>query len=101
MPMFVTALEMLEQAQFAPAQARALVRVLEIEFSRSREDLIKTSDLNLLESRVGTRIAEAATECMRGIAEAKVESMRWTVLMMTGQTALLAGVMYFLLQNSR
>lgn len=90
MAMSLATLEILEQAQFPPAQARALARAFEAESGTKFENLATKSDLAQLEVRLGKESSAA-----------KTESMRWTVLVMSGQTALLAGVMYFLLQNTR
>jgi hypothetical protein len=52
MPMPVESLEILEQAEVAPAQARAIVRAIEIEMTRAKEALATKQDVNSLKQDV-------------------------------------------------
>src|SRR5687767_9450156 len=102
MSMSLAALEILEQAKFPPAQARAIARVFETEAAH-RADLVTKGDLKAdlaafvtksdwvqLEARLEVKIESVKTDCLR-----------WTFLMVIGQMTLLTGIMYFLLQNLR
>jgi hypothetical protein len=53
MSMPVESLEVLEQADVAPAQARAIVRAIEIELSRTRDALTTKEDFESLRQDVG------------------------------------------------
>jgi hypothetical protein len=52
MPMPVESLEILEQAEVAPAQARAIVRAIEMEMTRAKEALATKQDLNSLKQDI-------------------------------------------------
>lgn len=65
MPMQVESLEVLEQAEVAPAQARAIVRAIEIEIAGAKDTLATKHDVLLLrqesaELRTGLRGEMAA-----------------------------------------
>jgi 2-phosphoglycerate kinase len=49
MPMQAESLEVLEQAEVAPAQARAIVRAIEIELAGAKDTLATKQDLAALE----------------------------------------------------
>jgi ribosomal protein L29 len=134
--MSLAALEILEQAQFPPAQARVIARVLEAESVARREDLATKADLAELRQASKAELAEFQQATKAGLADlrhdfselrhatqadiaelrqatsadinrlevkiesAKAEGIRFTFLAMVGQVAMLAGVMYFLLQNA-
>jgi hypothetical protein len=97
MAMSVATLEILEQAQFSPVQARALARVLEVEAAAHRSDLATKGDI----AELRTDIAKLEARLEVKIESAKGDNMRFTILTMLGQSTLLAGVMYFLLENAR
>jgi hypothetical protein len=128
MAMSVAVLEILEEAQFPPAQARALTRVLEIEAASHREELATKSDLlatradiarlqeitkaDLAHLRESTRadldrlekVIKAELQHLashKDIEQAKAEGMRFTLLAILSQFTLIAGAMYYLLQNAR
>ena len=107
MSMSIAALEILEEAQFSPTQARALARVFEtesmkVEFAALRADLAEARQTMKMEfAAVRAEIAEKRQATKADIADSKAEMIRWTLLTMMGQTTLLAGVIYFLLQNIR
>lgn len=69
-------LEILEQASFSQAQARAIARVIEAEAPSRRDDLATKLDLLNL----------------------KTELMRSTFAAILGQTAVLTDIMYVLVQ---
>jgi hypothetical protein len=123
MAMSLAALEILEQAQFPPAQARAIARVLEAEGVARNEGLVTRSDLARLESSFGGTLQQMGSsfdvklqqmessfdvklQKMESRLDVKIESVktdcvRWTFLAMAGQATMLAGLMYFMLQNLR
>lgn len=112
MSMSLAALEILEEAQFPPAQARAITRVLEAEAARRSEELASRAgqlatkaDLIQLESRLESRfdvkLEKIQAQLSINIESVKAECVRWTFLAMVGQVSLLAGLMYFMLQNLR
>jgi hypothetical protein len=57
----VESLEVLEKASVAPAQARAIVRAIEIEISGARDTLATKHDVTQLESRLRAEIGELAS----------------------------------------
>jgi hypothetical protein len=150
--MSLAALEILEEAQFASAQARAIARVLEVESLVRREELATKADLSELRHATKGDLSELRHAVNTGLSElrrvtkddlaelrhamnadlselrhgvkvdlsefrqtvtadlsrlelkiesAKAEGVRWTILAVIGQATLLAGLMYFLLQNMR
>lgn len=105
MSMSLAALEILEQAQFPPAQARAIARLFEVESAARNEQFATKSDLDQLESRLEARfdlkLGELRSQLGVQIVGVRTECMRWTFLTMIGQVGLLTGIMYFLLQNLR
>jgi hypothetical protein len=56
MPMQAESLEVLEKAEVAPAQARAIVRAIEIEIAGATDTLATKHDLATLENRLDNRI---------------------------------------------
>jgi|GEM_PF-2050044 hypothetical protein len=116
MAMSLATLEILEEAQFPPLQARAIARVFEAEAASYRAEQATKADLADLRRATQADIAAlrsdltgTITGAITGvearmevkIERAKMEGMRWTLLVMIGQMSLLAGIMYFLLQNTR
>lgn len=108
MAMSIAALEIFEEAQFSPAQARALARVLESEITARRDELATKADLAATKSDLEIGLGKLRQDMTEGYARlevkienAKAESVRWTFLAMIGQVTMLAGLMYFLLQNVR
>jgi hypothetical protein len=105
MSMSLAALEILEEARFPPAQARAIARVLEADAAERNSQLATKADLAHLESRFDMKLEqlELRLESRLGvrIENVKVKCVRWTFLAMVGQVTMLAGLMYFMLQNLR
>lgn len=110
--MSLAALEILEQAQFPPAQARAIARLFEVESAARNEQFATKADLDQLEARLESRfdlklgelrsqLVELRSQLGVQIEGVKTECVRWTFLAMIGQVGLLTGIMYFLLQNQR
>ena len=105
-------LEVLEKADVAPAQARAIVRAIEIELAGARDLLATKHDLAILENRLDGRISGLAasirTEIAQQGAELRAELHRsiggmtrqmYTAIL--GQMAVLLGFAYFFTTHLR
>lgn len=79
-------LDILESSRLPPAQARAILRVMETEIAAVREGLATKLDMLELKAELG-----------------KLEGSlsRWVLTCMLGQTAALAGLGYFALEHLR
>jgi hypothetical protein len=113
MSMQAESLEVLEKASVAPAQARAIVRAIEIEIAGAKDTLATKHDvlvlrgeMSALETRLLARIAESAavlrTEMAKQGAELKAEihrsvggCIRQMYLAILGQMAVVLGFSYF------
>lgn len=84
--MQTTSLDLLEKAKLPPDQARAILKVMEAEFATQHHELATKSDLHVLELKL---------ESVRS------ELVRWVFVCTFGQTAILAGVIYFVLTYVR
>ena len=112
MPMQAESLEVLEKAEVAPAQARAIVRAIEIEIGGATDTLATKHDLAMLENRLDNRIdglaATLRTEMAQQGAELRAElhrsiggvtrQMHTAIL---GQMAVLLGFAYFFATHLR
>jgi len=112
MPMQVESLEVLEEAAVAPAQARAIVRAIEIEIAGARDTLATKQDLLALRqdlrqemSELGvnlrTEMAEQGGQLraeMHAIASSITRQMYMAVL---GQMAVMLGFAYFFATHMR
>jgi hypothetical protein len=67
MPMQAESLEVLEKASVAPAQARAIVRAIEIEIAGAKDALATKQDVLGLHQALGVQRAESRAE-MTGLA---------------------------------
>jgi hypothetical protein len=112
MPMQAESLEVLEKAEVAPAQARAIVRAIEIEIAGATDTLATKHDLATLENRLDSRIngLEAAlrTEMAQQGAELRAELhrsiggvTRQMYMAIIGQMAVLLGFAYFFATHVR
>ena len=113
MPMQVESLEVLEKADVAPAQARAIVRAIEIEIAGAKDTLATKQDLLLLREELhnelsGLRMemaelrASLRTELstLRGELRAEIHASassgtRQMYAALLGQMAVLLGFAYF------
>jgi hypothetical protein len=93
--MKTSSLEILEKSELPPAQAHAILKVLESEMSTAHETLATKTDLLALKSELKTDILNLRGE-MHGI-EGKLS--RWVLACILGQTAVLAGLGYFFLSH--
>lgn len=101
-------LEVLEKASVAPAQARAIVRAIEIEIAGAKDTLATKHDLIVLRAELRTEMAELAatlrTEMAKQGGELRAEiagSTRQMYLALLGQTAVILGFFYFFLTQLR
>jgi hypothetical protein len=112
-------LEILEKADVAPAQARAIVRAIEIELSGARDTLATKHDLMLLRqefhsaienlrramielaSALRSEMAELRAELTSEIASAISGVVRQVYLAILGQMAVLLGFSYFFATHVR
>jgi hypothetical protein len=114
MPMQAESLEVLEKADVAPAQARAIVRAIEIEIeiAGATDTLATKHDLATLENRLDGRITGLAaalrTEMAQQGAELRAELhrsiggvTRQMYLAILGQMAVLLGFAYFFATHLR
>jgi hypothetical protein len=113
MPMQVESLEVLEKADVAPAQARAIVRAIEIEIAGAQDTLATRQDLHALRLDVGRDIDTLRREMselaaalrgemaeQRGELKAEIHASasavtRQMYVAVLGQMAVLLGFAYF------
>ena len=119
MPMQAESLEVLEKASVAPAQARAIVRAIEIELAGAKDTLATKQDLFELRSEVRHLAADLRAEMTKLGAELRGEmgtlrgelrgeihravsgSTRQMYLALLGQMAVMLGFFYFFLVQLR
>jgi hypothetical protein len=102
MPMQAESLEVLENADVPPAQARAIVRAIEIEIGGAKDTLATKHDLLLLGSDVREVTAQLRQEMaeLRGELKAEIHGSASSVTRqmygaLLGQMAVLLGFAYF------
>ena len=96
MPMQAESLEVLEKASVAPAQARAIVRAIEIEIAGAKDTLATKRDLDLLRTDLRTELARLAGELHAEIHRAVSGSTRQMYMALLGHMAMTLGFIYFL-----
>jgi hypothetical protein len=108
MPMQAESLEVLEKASVAPAQARAIVRAIEIEIAGAKDTLATKHDLVVLRAELRAEMAELAATLriemakLGGDLRAEIAGVtRQMYLALLGQTAVLLGFFYFFLTQLR
>jgi FtsZ-binding cell division protein ZapB len=90
MSMQAESLEVLEKADVAPAQARAIVRAIEIELGSAKETLATKQDLKSLAQELRQEMARLRVE-IHSSASSIVRQMYGALL---GQMAVLLGFAY-------
>jgi len=95
--MSLTSLEILEQAQFPPAQARAIARAIEIDSLAHREDLATKADLAELRHSLELAIEGVKTDC----SQRMYDFSHRIYLAILGQTAVILGAVYFMFTHLR
>jgi hypothetical protein len=108
MAMQAESLEVLEKAEVAPVQARAIVRAIEIEIAGAKDTLATKHDLLTLENRLDSRINGLRTEMAQQGAELRAELhrsiggvTRQMYMAILGQMAVLLGFAYFFATHLR
>jgi len=97
MPMQAESLEVLEKASVAPAQARAIVRAIEIELAGAKDTLATKHDLTELAAALRTEVAKQGGDIRAEVGDVT----RQMYLALLGQTAVLLGFFYFFLTQLR
>ena len=90
-------LEVLEKASVAPAQARAIVRAIEIEIGGAKDTLATKHDVLELRSEIKQATAELRVEIARSVGGV-IRQMHLAIL---GQMAVLLGFAYFFATHLR
>jgi hypothetical protein len=92
MPMEVESLEVLEKASVAPAQARAIVRAIEIELAGAKDTLATKRDMDALRADMAKLGGEIHAEIHRAVSG----STRQMYTALLGHMAMTLGFIYFL-----
>ena len=92
MPMQAESLEVLENASVAPAQARAIVRAIEIEIAGAKDTLATKRDLDVLRAEMSKLGGELHAEIHRAVSG----STRQMYMALLGHMAMTLGFIYFL-----
>jgi hypothetical protein len=95
MPMQAESLEVLENAALPPAQARAIVRAIEIELAGAKDTLATKHDLLLVRQDLRQEIAESRDELKAEIHANASGVARQMYMALLGQMAVLLGFAYF------
>src|SRR5688500_16525866 len=96
MTMQVESLEVLEKASVAPAQARAIVRALELELAGAKDTLATKRELEVLRADLSSEIAKLGGELHAEIHRAVGGSTRQMYMALLGHMAMTLGFIYFL-----
>ena len=94
-------LEVLEKADVAPAQARAIVRAIEIELGSAKETLATKQDVSLLGQELRQEMAELRGELRAEIHASASSIVRQMYGALLGQMAVLLGFAYFFATHVR
>jgi hypothetical protein len=115
MPMQAESLEVLEKASVAPAQARAIVRAIEIEIAGAKDTLATKHDVLALHQGAAVLRAELRGEMAALAGQVRAEIAQHTgdlrkeisgvtrqmYVALLGQTAVLLGFFYFFITTLR
>jgi hypothetical protein len=96
MSMQAESLEVLEKASVAPAQARAIVRAIEIEIAGATDTLATKNDLFKLGLELRGEMAKLAAELHAELHRAISSSTRQMYMALLGHMAMTLGFIYFL-----
>jgi hypothetical protein len=103
-------LDILEKAELPPAQAHAILKVMEMEMTAAQETLATKADIAMLRFELKSEMAEIRSELRSEIAGVRSDLLiqmkslearmaRWVLTCILGQTAILAGFGYFALTH--
>ena len=84
-----------------PAQAYAILKVMEMEIAAGHESLASRVDLLDVKSALKVDIADLRAELKAEIHKVEAALSRWVLSCILGQTAVLAGLGYFVLAHFR
>ena len=101
MSMQAESLEVLEKADVAPAQARAIVHAIEIELRGAKETLATKQDLGLLGQELRQEMSELRGELRAEIHASASSIVRQMYGALLGQMAVLLGFAYFFATHVR
>jgi hypothetical protein len=101
MSMQSESLEILEKADVAPAQARAIVRAIEIELAGAKDTLATKHDVLLLRQELRQEMAEMRGELRAEIHASASSITRQMYAALLGQMAVLLGFAYFFATHVR
>lgn len=105
MPMQAESLEVLEKADVAPAQARAIVRAIEIEIAGANSPLATKHDLDTRITELGaalrTEMAQQGAELRAELHRSIGGVTRQMYMAILGQMAVLLGFAYFFATHLR
>jgi hypothetical protein len=105
MSMQAESLEVLEKADVAPAQARAIVRAIEIELGSAKEALATKHDLKSMIQELRQELRQEMAE-LRGELRAEIHASASSIVRqmygaLLGQMAVLLGFAYFFATHVR
>jgi hypothetical protein len=95
--MQTSSLDVLEKSDLPPAQARAILKVMETEMTAAHEVLATRADLADLKMMLAELRADLRVE----IRQVEGRLTRWVFTCILGQTAVLAGLLYFVAGHPR
>ena len=101
MPMQAESLEVLEKADVAPAQARAIVRAIEIELGSAKDTLATKQDVLLLRQELRDEMSQMRGDLRAEIHVSASSIVRQMYGALLGQMAVLLGFAYFFATHVR
>jgi hypothetical protein len=94
-------LDLLEKTQLPPNQARAILQAMEMEFTARDQTLVTKGEFKDAFHSLEFKIESLRSELMTEIRGIEGRLMRWTLTCILGQTAVMAGALYFALTHLR
>lgn len=101
MRMQAESLEVLEKADLPSAQARAIVRAIEIELGSAKDTLATKQDLVVLRHELGQQMSDMRGELRAEIHGGTSSTVRQMYVAVLGQMAVLLGFAYFFATHVR
>jgi hypothetical protein len=99
--MQTASLDMLERTQLPADQARAILRVMELEISAHESALATRDDIKDAAHRLELRIESLRGEVLAELKGSESKTARWVLTCTMGQAAMIAGAVYFALMHLR
>lgn len=97
--MRTTSLDILEKAQLPGSQAKAILKVMELELEEHRQTLATHADVSELGTALRTELAAITTALRLEIRDAKVDMIKWMITTNATIAGLALGVVYFFLTH--